>query len=384
MNLTTTNQKKKRVVIAFSGGVDSSVSAYLLLQQNYEVIGVFMRNWDSSLNNEILNSSLARDKKLTVCAQEADYEMALAAAKTLKIKLFRVDFIREYWELIFQTMLETLQEGKTPNPDIWCNRYIKFDLFINYVIKKWNPDFIATGHYAQLISDQNQSYLKIAVDETKDQTYFLCQIHKNTLSTLLFPIGHLTKSDVRTIADKINLPNANKRSSSGICFIGDRKYQKFLQNYFPLNPGLVINWIDQKVVGKHDGHVFYTIGQRKGLNIIQNPQSLPYFIVKKDPSKNYLYICFQPEYNKLTWSGCLIDNINWLIAENEINWPLSCQIKIRYRSNLLSAILQKVNENIKIEFLNPPKNITPGQFAVLYKNDLCLGGGQILDYKITI
>ena len=255
---------KKRVVLGLSGGVDSAVAAYVLKEQGYEVIGVFMRNWDSTLNNDILGNPTNDND---ICPQEEDYNDAKKVAQHLGIELRRVDFIKEYWDHVFTYFLEEYAKGRTPNPDILCNKHIKFKAFLDYA-KSIDADFIATGHYARVEHHPDEDSVMLrGVDNNKDQTYFLCQLNQSQLQASLFPIGELTKPEVRKIAEDLNLPVAHKKDSTGICFIGERDFREFLKNYIPAKSGKMVDIESGKVVGEHQGIMYYTIGQRKGLNI---------------------------------------------------------------------------------------------------------------------
>ena len=266
----------KKVVIGMSGGVDSSVAAILLKDAGYEVIGLFMRNWDSTINNDILgNPTLNND----ICPQEEDYNDAIKVCEKLDIPLYRVDFVKEYWDYVFTYFLDELKKGRTPNPDIMCNKYIKFDAFLKEA-RKLGADYIATGHYARLIDGK----LLRGIDDDKDQTYFLSQLSNEQLKDVLFPVGELRKPEVRKIAEQYNLITATKKDSTGICFIGERNFTNFLKNYLPNQPGKIIDIETNKILGEHTGLMYYTIGQRKGLNIGGSHSKI--FVVGKDLEKN--------------------------------------------------------------------------------------------------
>ena len=260
----------KRVVIGMSGGVDSSVAAHLLLEAGYDVIGLFMRNWDSLINNDIEGNP----NQGPICPQEQDYNDAKAVCDKLGIELHRVDFIKEYWDDVFTYFLNELKKGRTPNPDLMCNKYIKFDKFIKEA-KKLGADYIATGHYARI---ENGNLLR-GIDDNKDQTYFLAQVPKANFENVLFPIGELTKTEVREIANKLELKTAKKKDSTGICFIGERNYQKFIHNYLKPNPGDIIDVETLEVVGRHEGLMNYTIGQRRNVGLSGNAEK--HYVVGK-------------------------------------------------------------------------------------------------------
>lgn len=363
---------KKRVVLGLSGGVDSAVAAYLLKEQGYEVIGVFMRNWDSQLNNDILGNPTNDDD---ICPQEKDYNDAKAVAKHLGIEIKRVDFIKEYWDEVFTYFIDEYKKGRTPNPDILCNKHIKFKAFLEYA-QELNADYIATGHYAQVkhYEDQDSVMLK-GVDHNKDQTYFLCQLNQKQLQASLFPLGKITKQEVRQIARDLNLPVASKKDSTGICFIGERNFKEFLQNYIPAKPGKMVDIQTGNIIGDHIGIMYYTIGQRKGLGI--GGPGDAWFVVGKDYDKNVLYICQGDQNDWLLSDGAFITDVNW-ISSNKPAQPLHCHAKFRYRQKDNPIVLQFIDENtVRLTFDKPVKAVTPGQAAVFYDGDICLGGGTI-------
>ena len=306
----------KKVVVGMSGGVDSSVAAILLQKQGYEVIGLFMRNWDSTINNDILgNPNNLND----ICPQEKDYNDALNVCKKLNIPLHRIDFVKEYWDYVFTYFLDELKKGRTPNPDIICNKYIKFDMFAK---KAWElgADFIATGHYAIMKNGK----LYRGKDNNKDQTYFLSQVSKKQLEKVLFPVGELNKSKVREIAREYNLITADKKDSTGICFIGERNFKQFLKNYLPNTPGDIINIDTKEKLGTHIGLMYYTIGQRRGLNIGGTKERL--FVAKKDLKNNILYVAEGDKNKYLLSYACEIEEVNLLDK-----LPEKCTAKFRYR-----------------------------------------------------
>ena len=362
----------KRVVLGLSGGVDSAVAAYLLKKQGYEVICVFMRNWDSSLNNDILGNPTNDDD---VCPQEKDYQDAQAVASHLGLEIRRVDFIKEYWDQVFTYFLEEYAKGRTPNPDILCNKHIKFKAFLDYA-KSIDADYIATGHYARVVhTEGKESVMLRGVDNNKDQTYFLCQLNQNQLNNSLFPIGELTKPEVRQIAEELDLPVAHKKDSTGICFIGERDFREFLKNYIPAKSGKMVDIVSKKVIGEHQGIMYYTIGQRKGLGIGGNGE--PWFVVGKDYDKNILYIA-QGDSNKWLLShGAFITDDNWVSATKPER-EYDCTSKFTYRQSDNHVSLHFIDETtLYVTFKKPIKAVTPGQAAVFYDGDVCLGGGAI-------
>lgn len=354
----------KTVVIGMSGGVDSSVAAILLKQQGYHVIGLFMRNWDSSINNDILGNPTLNNN---ICPQEQDYNDALAVCEKLDIPLHRIDFVKEYWDYVFTYFLDELKKGRTPNPDIMCNKYIKFDMFAKEAIKL-GADYIATGHYARI---ENGKLLR-GVDSNKDQTYFLSQLSKKQLSNVLFPVGDLEKKEVRQIAEEYDLITATKKDSTGICFIGERNFSNFLKNYLPNTPGEIINIDTLEKVGEHIGLMYYTIGQRKGLNLGGNEDRL--FVVGKDLNKNILYVAHGEENPYLYSDSCIVEMVNWISEEK----PTQCTAKFRYRQMDNNVTITELNDgNLLVSYPQGVKSVTPGQACVFYLNEECLGGGII-------
>lgn len=362
----------KKVVVGLSGGVDSAVAAYLLKQQGYEVIGVFMRNWDSSLNNDTLgNPTLNND----ICPQEQDYNDAKAVADSLGIEIRRVDFIKEYWDKVFTYFIEEYTKGRTPNPDILCNKHIKFRAFLDYAFSI-GADYVATGHYAKVVHGEcGESMMLKGEDNNKDQSYFLCQLTQEQLAKTLFPLGDIPKTEVRRIAHDINLPVADKKDSTGICFIGERDFKEFLQNYIPAKSGNMVDIESGRIIGQHEGIMYYTIGQRKGLNI--GGPGDAWFVVGKEYDNNVLYVA-QGDQNKwLLSDAALITDFNW-IPSGELDGELDCMAKFRYRQQDNPVTLKFIDDNtVYLTFKKPIKSVTPGQAAVIYLDDMCLGGGTI-------
>jgi len=359
-----------RIVLGLSGGVDSAVAAHVLKQQGHEVICVFMRNWDSSLNNDILGNP---DNNADICPQEQDYNDAKAVAAALGLEIRRVDFIKEYWDEVFTYFLEEYAKGRTPNPDILCNKHIKFKAFLNYA-KSIDADYIATGHYARVEHTSEGAIMKRGVDGNKDQTYFLCQLSNAQLSESLFPIGELTKPEVRQIAKDLDLPVANKKDSTGICFIGERDFREFLKNYIPAKPGQIVNYATGDVLGEHQGIMYYTIGQRKGLNI--GGKGGPWFVIGKEYERNILYVAEGDSNKWLLSEGTLVTDVNWIGTKP---WgDYDCTAKFRYRQPDNDVSLHFIDETtVYVTFKKPVKAVTPGQAAVFYQGDVCLGGGTI-------
>ena len=360
----------KTVVVGMSGGVDSSVAAILLKEQGYKVIGLFMRNWDSTINNDSLGNP---DIDAEICPQEQDYNDAFDVCKKLDIPLHRVDFVKEYWDNVFIYFLEELKNGRTPNTDIMCNKYIKFDLFITEA-RKLGAEFVATGHYARLIDGK----LCRGLDQNKDQTYFLSQLETSQLNNVLFPVGELTKKEVREIANKFELLTADKKDSTGICFIGERNFTKFLKNYLPSQPGKIIDIETNEVLGEHLGLMNYTIGQRKGL-LLGGGNTGRLFVVGKDISTKTLYVATGDESDYLFSTSALIEMVNLISIPTKFN----ITAKFRYRQKDEKITLKLLENDLAlVTYDNPIKSVTPGQACVFYDGEVCLGGGIIKEvYK---
>ena len=352
-----------KVVIGMSGGVDSSVAAIKLKEAGYEVIGLFMRNWDSFSDGEYSNPPVT---KSGICPQEEDYNDAKAVCDKLGIPLYRKDFIKEYWDYVFAYFLDELKKGRTPNPDIMCNKYIKFDMFVKEA-EKLGAKYIATGHYARI----KDGKLYKAVDLNKDQTYFLSQVSREQLKNVLFPIGDMVKPDVRKVAEEYGLLTAKKKDSTGICFIGERNFTNFLENYLPNLPGDIVNIETNEVIGKHIGLMYYTIGQRKGLNIGGYDNRM--FVVGKNLEKNILYVSIGEDSKYLISDSCIVSDINYL-GEEKIT---KCMAKFRYRQEDIPVELEWQNDKVLVKYPQGVKRVTPGQACVFYDGDRCLGGGII-------
>ena len=362
------NHANQKVIVGMSGGVDSAVSAYLLIQQGYDVEGLFMRNWDSTLNNDIDGNPTINNN---ICPQEVDYNDALKTCELLGIKLHRVDFIKEYWDHVFLYFLEELKKGRTPNPDLLCNKYIKFDVFKTEA-KKLGADFIATGHYARNVDN----HLLRGLDQNKDQSYFLAQISKEQIENVLFPVGEITKTEVRRIATEIGLNVSEKKDSTGICFIGERNYQKFIQNYLKPNPGPIVNVETNEVIGTHTGLMNYTIGQRKNVGISGFHER--HYVCGKDSKTNTLYIAFGDSSEYLISDECILEDVNFISEKR----PVFCTAKFRYRGEDHPVNLDYLeNGEICVSIPNKAKAVTPGQFCVLYLGDECLGSGVIKEVR---
>lgn len=365
---------KKRVLVGLSGGVDSAISAYLLKEEGYEVTGCFMRNWDALLNEDYLGNPTINDHR---CPQEVDYEDALKVSQLLDIPLYRVDFVKEYWDDVFTYFLDEFKKGRTPNPDIFCNKYIKFDAFLKFA-KDHHFDLIAMGHYVDVEKKDGHYYLKKAKDLSKDQSYFLSQLNEEQIKATLFPLGKILKKEVRQLAKKLNLNVASKKDSTGICFIGERHFKDFLKNYIPAQQGEIINLESGEVLGFHQGAMYYTIGQHRGLGVggIKNTPSQGWYVAKKDVLKNIVYVVNGPNNKHLYATSLIIDTINeypfYDLDQKVLN------AKFRYRqSDVLVKLEKRSNKTIKVTFFDKQKSIAPGQAAVFYDGNLLVGSGII-------
>lgn len=363
---------KKRIIVGMSGGVDSAVTVALLQTQGHEVIGLFMRNWDSLLNND-----LEGNNNHDICPQEQDYLDALAVCNKLNIPLQRIDFIKEYWDDVFTSFLASFKKNHTPNPDILCNKYIKFDAFLKYAQQKLQADFIAMGHYARINYNQATKTYQLlkGIDDNKDQSYFLYQLNQNQLKFSLFPLGNKTKVEVRALALKYQLPIATKKDSTGICFIGNRNFQTFLANYLSAKNGNIVDISTNNVIGNHLGVYYYTLGQRKGINL--SGMKTPYFVVAKDIANNVLYVANNNENKWLMATACTVNELHWISA-NQPCVTFTCNAKFRYRQPDVQVTITFISSQlINVTFAKPMRAITPGQSAVFYDGDICLGGGII-------
>ena len=364
-----------KVLLGLSGGVDSAVAAYLLKKQGYDVTGCFMRNWDALANNDYLgNPTINNDQ----CPQEKDYDDAVMVAKKLDIPMLRIDFVKEYWDEVFTYFLNEYEKGRTPNPDIFCNKYIKFSAFLKFAKEK-GFDCIAMGHYAKRIDKDGVAYLLKSFDKNKDQTYFLSQIDQHQLSSCLFPLGDIVKEDVRKIAHELGLASVmDKKDSTGVCFIGERNFKQFLQNYIPAQSGDIKDIETGRVLGRHDGVMYYTIGQRKGLNIggIHGEVAKGWFVVKKDVKNNILYVASGSTNDYLYSDRCILKTLNFISRPLLDNEKLNA--KFRYRQKDQGVRVHIIDdETLEVIFDQPYKAVTAGQACVLYDGDVCLGGGLI-------
>ena len=368
--------KKVKVMVGLSGGVDSAVAAYLLIQQGYEVVGGFMRNWDAIANGDFLGNPTLNESQ---CPQEKDYEDAIRVAEKLNIPLYRIDFVKEYWDYVFSYFIDEYKLGRTPNPDIFCNKYIKFDKFLNFALEN-GFDMIATGHYAKRVEvEDNRVEMHKSFDQNKDQTYFLSQVSQEQLQKCLFPLEGISKDEVRRIARELELDIANKKDSTGVCFIGERNFKQFLNNYLPAKRGDIVDIRSSNIVGKHDGVLYYTLGQRRGLGIggIHGIDPISWFVVAKNVQKNILYVAQGDENEYLNSDVAIIKMVNWTLKDKPIG-PIKVGVKFRYRQKDQGCTLEFIDETtVKLTYDQAYKAVTPGQAAVFYIGDICAGGGII-------
>ncbi len=353
----------KTVVVGMSGGVDSSVAALLLKEQGYDVIGLYMVNWEEEGENGC-------------CTAEADYEDVRRVCNKIGIPYYTANFAKEYAERVFSYFLKEYAAGRTPNPDVLCNREIKFGPFKEYA-SALGADYIATGHYCDILHEGGRHYLLKAADEGKDQTYFLNQVTQKQFENVLFPLGRLKKPQVRAIAEKNGLSTASKKDSTGICFIGERNFRNFLKNYLPAVPGKIVTDGGEEV-GEHIGLMYYTLGQRKGLDLggRKGDEGGRWFVIGKDLEKNILYVSHGDE-SKLFTDRCSVSGMNWIPAVPEEE-EFRCTAKFRYRQAEQGVLVRREGtDGAQIFFDEPQRAVTPGQYAVLYSGNRCIGGGVI-------
>lgn len=358
-------KNKKKIIVAMSGGVDSSVCAWLLKQQGYYIEGLFMKNWEEDDNSQHCNAKKDLDDTKKVC-------------NILGITLHTVNFAFEYWNNVFKYFLKEYELGRTPNPDILCNKEIKFKIFLDFAINNLGADYIATGHYVRRINTLNKILLLRGIDNNKDQSYFLYTLGYKQLIHCLFPIGNLYKTEVRRIATMLNLPNANKKDSTGICFIGKRKFRPFLEHYLYKKPGKIIS-VNGIEMGSHKGLMYYTLGQRKGIGIggVKNSNNNPWYVVDKDLEKNFLIVAQGRNHPQLFSSGLIATELHW-IEEEPLILPFYCTLKARYQqSDINCKLVSKQNGLLYVVFEKYISSITPGQSVVFYSKERCLGGGVI-------
>lgn len=360
MNSNTNN----KVIVGLSGGVDSAVTAFLLKEQGYDVTGIFMRNWEADPDDPI-------------CQAEQDLQDAKATCEHLEIPFEVVNFSKTYWQNVFQHCLDEFAAGRTPNPDIWCNKEIKFKVFLEHAIKL-GADYLATGHYVRKQNQNGKNQLLKGIDPNKDQSYFLYTLGQTELSHALFPLGELQKPQVREIAKKAGLSNFNKKDSTGICFIGERKFKQFLNEFLLTKPGMM-KTPEGEIIGQHDGLMFYTLGQRKGLEIggRKHANDDAWYVLAKDIANNILIVGQGHDHPLLFSNELICDDLHWVNGESP-QMPLNCSAKIRYRQVDQTCTVIKLDEKqYKVQFSQPQRAITPGQSIVFYQDELCLGGGII-------
>ncbi len=351
--------KKQKVIVALSGGVDSSITAWILKKLGFDVECVFMKNWE--------------ENNIKKCNNKKDYLDAINVCKKLKIKLHKVNFCYEYWEKVFKIFIKKLKNNLTPNPDILCNKEIKFNIFLKFSLKILKANFIATGHYVRKKRKKNIFLLLKGVDKKKDQSYFLYNITQKQIKKSIFPLGNFHKKKIRKIALNIHLKNAKKKDSTGICFIGKKKYKNFIKKYIKNKPGNIINIKNKKIIGYHQGLFYYTIGQRRNLNIKNNNKS--YYVIQKKKKKNELIVIQGKKKKKIYSKGLYIKKIYFIHLKKKYK-KIFCKIKTRNQQKEIKCKVQ-IKKKIKIIFYKPIFAVTPGQSAVLYKNNICLGGGII-------
>jgi len=354
-----------RVIVGMSGGVDSSVSALLLKQQGYQVEGLFMKNWDEDDGTEY-------------CTAIADLQDAQDVCDKLGIKLHKANFAAEYWDRVFEYFLEEYKAGRTPNPDILCNKEIKFKAFLDYALTL-GADYIATGHYVRKSDTEDGAWLLKGLDNNKDQSYFLYAVDGDKIAKTLFPVGEIEKPEVRRLAEQHDLVTHDKKDSTGICFIGERKFSDFLKQYIPAQPGNIVTE-EGEVIGQHQGLMYHTIGQRQGLGIggLKNYDESPWYVARKNLHDNTLLVV-QGKNNPLLFADSLIcSKLDWINGEPDL--PLSCSAKVRYRqADQTCHVTSTDNGKLSVRFDQPQRAITPGQSIVFYDGDRCLGGGIIED-----
>ncbi len=365
--LVVKNPQDTKVIVGMSGGVDSSVSAHLLIQQGYQVEGLFMKNWEEDDTDEY-------------CAAADDLKDAQQVCEKLGIKLHTINFATEYWDNVFEYFLAEYKAGRTPNPDIMCNKEIKFKAFLEFACEDLGADYIATGHYVQRAFRDGKWTMLRGLDNNKDQSYFLYTLSHEQVGRTLFPVGHIEKPEVRAIAEQADLVTANKKDSTGICFIGERKFKDFLQQYLPAQPGKIES-AEGQVIGEHDGLMYHTLGQRKGLRIggLADAGEAPWYVVDKDLTRNVLIVGQGHDHPRLFSKG-LIGNQLHLVNREPLEKPLRCTVKTRYRQQDVACTLTPSADNsdeYTVMFDEQQSSVTPGQSVVFYQDDVCLGGGII-------
>jgi tRNA-specific 2-thiouridylase len=358
-----------KIVVGLSGGVDSAVAALLLKREGYDVTGVFMKNWEGDDSDDY-------------CSSRQDLVDAAAAADVIGIDFEAVNFSAEYRERVFADFLREYQAGRTPNPDVLCNSEIKFKAFLDHALAL-GADKIATGHYAQVREFLGAWQLLKAEDGTKDQSYFLHRLDQQQLAKTLFPVGHLYKRDVRLIAKEAGLPNHARKDSTGICFIGERPFREFLERYLPKQPGEIRVFATDRVVGHHQGLMYYTLGQREGLGIggVKGAPEEPWFVAGKDMERNILWVVQGHEHSALLSASLVAQDLSWISGEApHTHWVYAA--KTRYRQADAACEIERISaEECEVAFAAPQWAVTPGQSLVLYESRVCLGGGVIATHQ---
>ncbi len=358
---TAKKPAKKRVLMALSGGIDSAVSAWKLLKDGYEVEAAFMKNWSSTAG-----------LKYNECPWLVDRQDALRVAAFLGIKMHTVNYEKQYEKNVMSYFFKEYKAGRTPNPDVMCNKEIKFKLLYNWAIKN-GFDYVATGHYAQIGKNKNGLYLKTAKDTFKDQTYFIYNLKSEQLDHVMFPIGNMKKPEVKKLAQKIGLPNATKKESMGLCFVGKIRLKDFLEQKLKVKTGDIISTSGQ-VLGKHQGLPFYTIGQRQGVQVGANG---PWYVVSKNLKNNTLVVTNDPKDKLLQMKSLQLHSVNWITSDH--NFPKKLTGRYRHQGNLEELIISQLDKDLyQVEFKKPQTAIASGQSLVLYHNDQCVGGGVIV------
>lgn len=355
-----------RVVVGMSGGVDSSVTALLLKQQGYDVIGIFMKNWDDT-------------DEFGHCTAEEDSEDVRRVCDQIGIPYYTVNFERQYFDKVFTYFLDEYKRGRTPNPDVMCNREIKFGDFLQKALEL-DADYLATGHYARVErSADGTTKLLRGVDQGKDQTYFLSALNQEQLGKAMFPIGHLPKPEVRRIAEEAGLHTAKKKDSTGVCFIGERNFKEFLSGYLPARPGDMVDIRTGEKKGRHDGLMYYTLGQRQGLGIggSGTGSGEPWFVADKDLENNVLYVVQGESHPSLYSESLIASGLNWILPM-DTSKPITCTAKFRYRQpDQGVTVTMREDGTALVVFDKPQKAVTPGQAVVFFDGEVCLGGGTI-------
>ncbi len=359
---TAPDKAGTRVIVGMSGGVDSSVAACLLIQAGYQVEGLFMKNWDEDDGSEF-------------CTAAEDLIDATAVCEKLGIRLHTANFAAEYWENVFEHFLDEYSRGRTPNPDILCNREIKFKVFVEYA-GLLGADLIATGHYAKLVTIDGEVRLCKALDHNKDQSYFLQSVPQEQLAKTLFPLGDLHKPQVRKLAQENNLPTHNKKDSTGICFIGERRFRDFLKTYLPAKKGDIVT-LSGDVIGEHEGLMYHTLGQRQGLRIggVRDAGEAPWYVVAKDMEQNQLKVAQGNQHPALFCDAMYVKEITWIGSPPAL--PAILNVKTRYRQPDQSCEVRHTGDGFYVRFIKPQRAVTPGQWACFYRDEICLGGGII-------